>query len=191
MTLFADYDRSIGNYLADADGNMLLDMYTQISSIPIGYNHPELIRLFSTNPSNVVSIKIFYLCIRVFLLRSVNSDVSISFAILQKALVNRPALSVFPSKDWPARLEHTLLSCAPPGMTYVHTMMCGACSIENALKAALYVKKKNERSSVQFSQFELDTVMHNNPPGCPDLSILSFKVFAFISISRMCFWAYL
>ncbi|KZF24282.1 4-aminobutyrate aminotransferase [Xylona heveae TC161] len=38
-----DYEKSIGNYIVDADGNTLLDVYSQIASIPVGYNNPNLI----------------------------------------------------------------------------------------------------------------------------------------------------
>ena len=41
----ADYNKSNGNYIVDADGNVLLDMFGQIASIAVGYNHPDMVKL--------------------------------------------------------------------------------------------------------------------------------------------------
>ncbi|XP_003459439.4 4-aminobutyrate aminotransferase, mitochondrial isoform X2 [Oreochromis niloticus] len=52
INFFCNYEESKGNYLVDVDGNRMLDIYTQISSIPIGYNHPALLKVMA-NPNNL------------------------------------------------------------------------------------------------------------------------------------------
>ena len=36
MHFFVDYERSQGNYVVDADGNVMLDLYCQIASLALG-----------------------------------------------------------------------------------------------------------------------------------------------------------
>lgn len=39
----ADLQNSVGNYIADADGNMYLDVFNNIACISLGYNHPAIL----------------------------------------------------------------------------------------------------------------------------------------------------
>lgn len=43
IKFFTDFEKSAGNYVADADGNMILDANAQCSSLTVGYNHPDFV----------------------------------------------------------------------------------------------------------------------------------------------------
>lgn len=144
VEFFADYENSHGNYIADVDGNVMLDFYMQIASVPLGYNHPKVIAAYK-DPKN------------------------------QSAFVNRPAMGLFPPRDHVQRLCKTLMSVAPPGLNIVQTMACGACSVEHGQKAMFMSYQRRRRGGAAPSAEEISTCLKNQPPGCPDLSILSFN----------------
>lgn len=141
---FIDYQKSLGNYVVDVDGNRLLDVFMQFASLPLGYNHPDLAK-------------------------ALKDDRNVSL------FITRPALGAFPHKELTPMMKNGLLSIAPKGLHQVNMMMCGACSNENAYKQAFIWFMTRQRGGKPPSQHDLDTAMINQAPGCPSLSILSFR----------------
>jgi len=161
LNMMANYQNSFGNYIADPDGNVLLDVYAQIASIPVGYSNPSLLAA-ATSPE------------------------------MASAMINRPALGNFPQHDWANILETGILKVAPKGLDQVFTAMAGSDANETAYKAAFMWKRRQERGGpqVEFTAEEIDSAMHNQAPGSPHMSILSFKsafhgrLFASLSTTR-------
>ncbi|CAF1330480.1 unnamed protein product [Adineta steineri] len=144
-TIFVlDLQKSIGNYAVDVDGNIMLDVYEQIASLALGYNHPAIQQVFQ-DPKNL------------------------------SLLVNRPALGAHPTPEFIKQIECTLLPIAPTGLRYVQPMMCGSCANENALKAIFAWHGNKKRDGKPFSTEDLKSSMYNKAPGCPSVSIMSFK----------------
>lgn len=53
--------------------------------------------------------------------------------------------------------------------------MCGACSIEHAIQMAFIKYAERHRRGKDFTEEEKESAPFNKPPGCPELSILSFE----------------
>lgn len=157
-----DYEKSTGNWIVDVDGNVLLDMFAQIASIAIGYNHPRLLELAKT-------------------------DEFIKATMNRPALGNFP-----PAKwaEW-IESGLLAKDVRPKGLNHLFTAMCGSCANETAFKAVFMAYRARERGEdVNFTPEELDSCMRNQKPGAPDLSILSFtkafhgRLFGSLSATR-------
>lgn len=48
LKVFADFDKSQGNFMVDVDGNVYLDIFQQIASLPLGYNHQAVVNAVSS-----------------------------------------------------------------------------------------------------------------------------------------------
>lgn len=141
----ADYENSVGNYLADVDGNQYLDVYAQIASIPLGYNNPALIE-------------------------AAKSDKMIRAIVDRPALGNFPGkdtqeiiedlLKVAPKGQ--DKIWSGLSGADANELAFKAAFMW-------------YQAKQRGGHAKAFSDEDNESVMKNQAPGSPDLAILSFK----------------
>jgi len=146
LNMMADYSRSYGNYIADLDGNVLLDVYAQIASIPVGYNNPSLL-LAATSPEMASAI--------------INRPALGNFPQHDWAdILESGILSVAPKG-----LNQVFTAQAGSDaneLAYKAAFMWKR-------------QQQRGGASADFSQEDITSSMDNKAPGAPDMSILSFK----------------
>ncbi|RII24209.1 hypothetical protein CUC08_Gglean011214 [Alternaria sp. MG1] len=146
LNMMADYSQSYGNYIADLDGNVLLDVYAQIASIPVGYNNPSLL-LAATSPEMASAI--------------INRPALGNFPQHDWAdILESGILSVAPKG-----LNQVFTAQAGSDaneLAYKAAFMWRR-------------QQQRGGASADFSQEDIDSSMNNKAPGAPDMSILSFK----------------
>lgn len=162
--LVLDYGKSVGNYLVDADGNQMLDMFAQIASIPIGYNDPNLLKL-AGSPE--------------FATAAMNRAALGSFPSHTWPEVVESGLGTVRPKGMKHIFTAMCGSCAN------ESAYKAACMAYRARQRGL-----PEDGKVQFTPDENSSCLKNALPGSPDLSILSFtgafhgRLFGSLSTTR-------
>jgi len=91
-----------------------------------------------------------------------------------RSIISRPAIGMFPPKNLPDLLENPL-KAAPNGLKYMQTMMCGACSVENAIKNAFGHFGDKLRNGQAVSDLHYASALKSEAPGSPDVVALSFN----------------
>ncbi|KAM5480108.1 4-aminobutyrate transaminase [Microsporum audouinii] len=161
LNMLVDYEKSAGNYIADLDGNVLLDVFAQIASIPVGYNNPTL--LAATKTTEMASALINRPALGNF--PSHNWSNILESGLLRVA---------------PKGLDQVFTS----------TTGSDANETAYKAAFMYYAQRKRGGPDVEFSSEDISSTMVNQSPGSPNYSIMSFtsafhgRLFGSLSTTR-------
>ncbi|KAM0713625.1 hypothetical protein Q7P37_010587 [Cladosporium fusiforme] len=146
LNMMCNYQESFGNYVADLDGNVLLDVYAQIASIPVGYSNPTL-------------------------LKSAMSPEMASALINRPAMGNFPShdwaeiLKTGLLRASPKGLDQVLTATAGSDANELAYKA-----------AFMWKRQQQRGGyDVDFSEEDITSAMNNQAPGAPNMSIMSFR----------------
>lgn len=146
LNMMANYQNSFGNYIADLDGNVLLDVYAQIASIPVGYSNPALLdaALSKEMASAIINRP------------AMGNFPSHDWADILKTGMLRVA---------PKGLNQVVTAGAGSDANELAYKA-----------AFMWKRQQERGSyEAEFSQEDIDSAMNNQAPGSPKMSILSFR----------------
>jgi 4-aminobutyrate aminotransferase/(S)-3-amino-2-methylpropionate transaminase len=145
LNLLTDYEKSIGNYIVDLDGNKFLDVYAQIASIPVGYNNPHLAAAVNT-PEMVRAI--------------IDRPALGNFPSADWSHILRTGLLAAAPKG----MDQVFTALAGSDANELAYKA-----------AFIYKRSQERGVGADFTEEELKSTMVNESPGSPQMSILSFK----------------
>ena len=141
-----DLHESLGNYVADADGNKFLDVFTSIACIGAGYNNPVLLEASKSD------------MMKQFLV--VRTGMGINPPIQYEELLQSAFMDVAPKGM--DRFCGAMCGTCSVEASFKHAMIT-------------YQQRKRGGMDVPPTAEELETCMLNVAPGSPKLAILSFN----------------
>lgn len=146
LNMMVNYQQSYGNYIADLDGNVLLDVFAQIASIPVGYSNPSLL-LAATSPDMASAL--------------INRPAMGNFPQHDWASILETGIL----KVAPKGMNQVFTAMA--GSDANETAYKAAFMWKR--------QQERGGPAVEFTEEEMRTAMLNQAPGSPHMSIMSFK----------------
>eukprot|EP00039_Didymoeca_costata_P027726 m.19043 g.19043 ORF g.19043 m.19043 type:complete len:512 (+) comp6473_c0_seq1:857-2392(+) len=147
--LAVNLEESQGSYLVDADGNILLDLYCQIASIPIGYNHEKLLEAAGSREMQVANAN------------------RLALGQFVPAEYDKKILDVFGAMAPKGLSKVQTMSCGSCANENAFKVAFMARKARDRLEQG--------RDPNSFTQEEIDTSMCNEAPGAPSLTVMSFE----------------